>query len=283
MKKAPLVIISLLILVCLSGCGKKTVTEEQSYAANEITALHINASSWNVALSVGSMDAVDIDISGSISKDEEAPAISLSDGTLTILQVSEDNGKNEVALGKKGQITVTIPSELAVPIEINNGYGDMEINHISAPQFLLNNEAGYVSFTNIEADTLQVSSTSGDITINSSYIPKISITSSSGYINLKQTVYLDCSLTAKSGEINVANAVSHGNLSLRTGSGDIGISYQDEPDSLTFDVASGSEDLSVNFINADYKIETSARKQGIIGNGEYQLTLNSDHGTIVIK
>lgn len=27
MKKAPLVIISLLILVCLSGCGKKTVTE----------------------------------------------------------------------------------------------------------------------------------------------------------------------------------------------------------------------------------------------------------------
>ena len=273
MKKAPLVIISLLILVCLSGCGKKTVTETKSYVANEITELHINASSWNVVLSAGSEDAVDIDISGSISKGEEAPDISLSDGTLTILQVSEDSGKNAVALGKKGQITVTIPSELAVPIEINNGYGDMEINHISAPQFLLNNDAGYVSFTNIEADTLQVSSTSGDI----------SIASSSGYINLKQIEYVDCSLTAKSGEINIANAVSHGNLSLQTGSGDISISYQDKPDSLTFDVASGSEDLSVNFTNADYQIETSARKQGIIGKGEYQLTLNSDHGTIVIK
>ena len=283
MKKAPLVIISLLILVCLSGCGKKTVTETKSYAASEITALHINASSWNVALSAGSENAVDIDISGSISKGEEAPAISLSDGTLTILQVSEDSGKNEVALGKKGQITVTIPSALTVPIEINNGYGDMEINHISAPEFLLNNDAGYVSFTNIEADTLQVSSTSGDITINSSFIPDISITSSSGYINLKQTEYVDCSLTAKSGEINIANAVSHGNLSLQTGSGDISISYQDKPDSLTFDVASGSEDLSVNFTSADYQIETSARKQGIIGKGEYQLTLNSDHGTIVIK
>ena len=227
MKKAPLVIISLLILVCLSGCGKKTVTETKSYAASEITALHINASSWNVALSAGSENAVDIDISGSISKGEEAPAISLSDGTLTILQVSEDSGKNEVALGKKGQITVTIPSELTVPIEINNGYGDMEINHISAPEFLLNNDAGYVSFTNIEADTLQVSSTSGDITINSSFIPDISITSSSGYINLKQTEYVDCSLTAKSGEINIANAVSHGNLCLQTGTGDIRISYQD--------------------------------------------------------
>lgn len=283
MKKAPLVIISLLILVCLSGCGKKTVTETKSYAVSEITALHINASSWNVALSAGSENAVHIDISGSISKGEEAPAISLSDGTLTILQVSEDSGKNEVALGKKGQITVTIPSELTVPIEINNGYGDMEINHISALQFLLNNDAGYVSFTNIEADTLQVSSTSGDITINSSSIPDISIASSSGYINLKQTEYVDCSLTAKSGEINIANAVSHGNLSLQTGSGDISISYQDKPDSLTFDVASGSEDLSVNFTSADYQIETSARKQGVIGKGEYQLTLNSDHGTIVIK
>ena len=233
MKKAPLVIISLLILVCISGCGKKTVTETKSYAASEITALHINASSWNVALSAGSENAVDIDISGSISKGEEAPAISLSDGALTILQVSEDSGKNEVALGKKGQITVTIPSELTVPIEIKNGYGDMEINHISAPQFLLNNEAGYVNFTNIETDTLQVSTTSGDITINSSFIPDISITSSSGYINLKQTEYVDCSLTAKSGEINIANAVSHGNLSLQTGSGDISISYQDKPDSLT--------------------------------------------------
>lgn len=58
--------------------GKKVI-EAKSYAASEITALHINASSWNVALSAGSGDTVDIDISGSISKSEEAPAISLSD------------------------------------------------------------------------------------------------------------------------------------------------------------------------------------------------------------
>ena len=283
MKKTPLVIISLLILVCLSGCGKKTITDAKSYSVNDISALNINASSWNVSLSVGSGDEVSVDITGSISKGEEIPSVSLSNGTLAILQVSEDSGKNKIAFGKKGQITVTIPSELAVPIEIDNGYGDMEINHIAVPQFLLNNEAGYVSFTNFEADMLQISSTSGDITISSSSIPDISVVSSSGYISLKQTEYLDCSLTAKSGEINIADAVSHGNLSLQTGSGDISVTYQNEPDSLTFDVASGSEDLSLKFSSADYQIETSAHKQGVIGNGEYRLTLNSDHGTIVIK
>ena len=283
MKKTPLVIISLLILVCLSGCGKKTITDAKSYSVNEISELNINASSWNVSLSVGSGDEVSVDITGSISKGEEIPSVSLSNGTLAILQVSEDSGKNKIAFGKKGQITVTIPSELAVPIEIDNGYGDMEINHIAVPQFLLNNEAGYVSFTNFEADMLQISSTSGDITISSSSIPDISVVSSSGYISLKQTEYLDCSLTAKSGEINIADAVSHGNLSLQTGSGDISVTYQNEPDSLTFDVTSGSEDLSVKFSSADYQIETSAHKQGVIGNGEYRLTLNSDHGTIVIK
>ena len=283
MKKTPLVIISLLILVCLSGCGKKTITDAKSYSVNEISALNINASSWNVSLSVGSGDEVSVDITGSISKGEEIPSVSLSNGTLAILQVSEDSGKNKIAFGKKGQITVTIPSELAVPIEIDNGYGDMEINHIAVPQFLLNNEAGYVSFTNFEADMLQISSTSGDITISSSSIPDISVVSSSGYISLKQTEYLDCSLTAKSGEINIADAVSHGNLSLQTGSGDISVTYQNEPDSLTFDMTSGSEDLSLKFSSADYQIETSAHKQGVIGNGEYRLTLNSDHGTIVIK
>ena len=283
MKKTPLIIISLLILVCLSSCGKKTITDAKSYSVNEISELNINASSWNVSLSVGSGDEVSVDITGSISKGEEIPSVSLSNGTLAILQVSEDSGKNKIAFGKKGQITVTIPSELAVPIEIDNGYGDMEINHIAVPQFLLNNEAGYVSFTNFEADMLQISSTSGDITISSSSIPDISVVSSSGYISLKQTEYLDCSLTAKSGEINIADAVSHGNLSLQTGSGDISVTYQNEPDSLTFDVTSGSEDLSVKFSSADYQIETSAHKQGVIGNGEYRLTLNSDHGTIVIK
>lgn len=283
MKKTPLVIISLLILVCLSGCGKKTITDAKSYSVNDISALNINASSWNVSLSVGSGDEVSVDITGSISKGEEIPSVSLSNGTLAILQVSEDSGKNKIAFGKKGQITVTIPSELAVPIEIDNGYGDMEINHIAVPQFLLNNEAGYVSFTNFEADMLQISSTSGDITISSSSIPDISVVSSSGYISLKQTEYLDCSLTAKSGEINIADAVSHGNLSLQTGSGDISVTYQNEPDSLTFDMASGSEDLTLKFSSANYQIETSAHKQGVIGNGEYRLTLNSDHGTIVIK
>ena len=283
MKKTPLVIISLLILVCLSGCGKKTITDAKSYSVNDISALNINASSLNVSLSVGSGDEVSVDITGSISKGEEIPSVSLSNGTLAILQVSEDSGKNKIAFGKKGQITVTIPSELAVPIEIDNGYGDMEINHIAVPQFLLNNEAGYVSFTNFEADMLQISSTSGDITISSSSIPDISVVSSSGYISLKQTEYLDCSLTAKSGEINIADAVSHGNLSLQTGSGDISVTYQNEPDSLTFDMASGSEDLSLKFSSANYQIETSAHKQGVIGNGEYRLTLNSDHGTIVIK
>ena len=283
MKKTPLVIISLLILVCLSGCGKKTITDAKSYSVNDISALNINASSWNVSLSVGSGDEVSVDITGSISKGEEIPSVSLSNGTLAILQVSEDSGKNKIAFGKKGQITVTIPSELAVPIEIDNGYGDMEINHIAVPQFLLNNEAGYVSFTNFEADMLQISSTSGDITISSSSIPDISVVSSSGYISLKHTEYLDCSLTAKSGEINIADAVSHGNLSLQTGSGDISVTYQNEPDSLTFDMASGSEDLSLKFSSANYQIETSAHKQGVIGNGEYRLTLNSDHGTIVIK
>ena len=283
MKKTPLVIISLLILVCLSGCGKKTITDAKSYSVNDISALNINASSWNVSLSIGSGDEVSVDITGSISKGEEIPSVSLSNGTLAILQVSEDSGKNKIAFGKKGQITVTIPSELAVPIEIDNGYGDMEINHIAVPQFLLNNEAGYVSFTNFEADMLQISSTSGDITISSSSIPDISVVSSSGYISLKQTEYLDCSLTAKSGEINIADAVSHGNLSLQTGSGDISVTYQNEPDSLTFDMASGSEDLSLKFSSANYQIETSAHKQGVIGNGEYRLTLNSDHGTIVIK
>ena len=40
---------------------------------------------------------------------------------------------------------------------------------------------------------------------------------------------------------------------MQTGAGDISATYQNEPDSLTFDIVSGSEDLSVKFSSADYQ------------------------------
>ena len=48
-------------------------------------------------------------------------------------------------------------------------------------------------------------------------------------------------------------------------------------------VSSGSKDITTRFNKATYDKETSACRQGMIGEGENKLEINSDNGTVVVK
>lgn len=105
---------------------------------------------------------------------------------------------------------------------------------------------------------------------------------SSGYVTWKNTESEHISITAKSGEVNVSGLGDQTNAEVSTSSGDIGISYETPPQNLSFKISSGSDDVSVRLEDASYTMETSACKQGKIGDGTYSLTVNSDSGTVVI-
>lgn len=87
----------------------------------------------------------------------------------------------------------------------------------------------------------------------------------------------------KEGEVTVyVSDALKGTVTIKNGSGDIGISYGTQPQNLSFKISSGSDDVSVGFDDASYTTETSACKQGKIGDGTYSLTVNSDSGTVVV-
>lgn len=276
--------VAILLIFCLSSCGKNKVTGSGDYTADEISEIKIDTDTWKLSILTSSDEKVHISFDGSISNNTNQPTAKVQDGILTILQESGDEKlQDQIALGKKGQITLYLPADCVIPVSINNEMGDIEAENISVTNFHLANSAGYVAFTNLTADNLIVSSASGDITVKNSGISNIEIDTSSGYVQVSSTLFNITKIATKSGEVNMSEINTDTDISLQTGSGDINLTYQITPDNLDFSVTSGSKDITTRFNGATYNMETTSNKQGIIGVGQHKLQVNSDNGTVVIK
>lgn len=286
MTKKTVIILSCIIVlsVCfLIGCGKRKVIDNDAYTIDKISEIQIDIDTWQLNVMASSDEKAHISFDGSISDDNVKPTALLQDGILMIAQKNDEEMQDQIALGKKGQITLHLPTGCTIPIAISNGIGDIEVDSISATNLQLLNNAGYVTFTNFETDSLKASSTSGDITVKNSDIDNVEISTTSGYVKLSRTTFSNSEIITKSGEINMSEIGPNTNISLQTGSGDINLSYQTSPDNLNFAVSSGSKDITTHFNKATYDKKTSTHRQGIIGEGENKLEINSDNGTVVVK
>ena len=276
MKIKILLCMSLLAVSCLYGCGQKEkVSLSEIYDTESISAINMQIDSWQLKIMTSSDEDVHVSLDGGTERGAKAPMIDVQDGVLDIVQTdSEENAVSQFSLGKEGEVTVYIPDALKGAVTIKNGSGDMEIDSLVASKITIDNSSGYAELNNVTAEALEILSSSGDV--------KLQIDTSSGYVTLKNTVSENISIVTKSGEVNISGLAEQTNTGISTSSGDIGISYKTQPQNLSFKISSGSDDVSVRLDSASYTTETSACKQGKIGNGGYSLTVNSDRGTVVI-
>ncbi len=199
--------------------------------------------------------------------------------------VQTEGGKtigSRFSLGKEGEVTVYVPDTLEETITIKNGSGDMEIDSLVAFKLTLDNSSSYIEMNNVTADVLEITSSSGDVKLSGSKVDDFQISTSSGYVTWENTESGHIFITTKSGEVNASGLGEQTNAEVSTGSGDIGISYGTQPQNLSFKISFGSDNVSVGFEDASYITETSACKQGKIGDGTYSLTANSDSGIVVV-
>lgn len=269
---------------CLGGCGKDEIRSGGGYESDEVSAVHIQADTWNIRMDVSSDDKIQVSFEGNVSKGDARPKVQIREG---ILQVEQKRGKetlgDKIAFGKKGEITVCLPKKCKLPMAIHNGSGDIYIGRVEAEDFQLENNSGYVVLSDFTAERAQVTSCSGDITWEGGAAADISMDMASGYGTIKKTVFSRVEAAAGSGEINISGAGPDTDIGIQTGSGDISLSYETPPENLEFDISSGSEDLSVGFSKAEYTKETDGHRQGAAGDGKHRLEIASDSGTVVVK
>ncbi|MGI6006632.1 MAG: hypothetical protein ACOX8E_03960 [Ruminococcus sp.] len=74
---------------------------------------------------VSADENIHIHFDGSISNGEEKPSTSLQNGILSVTQQGNSEGlQDQISLGKKGPITIYLPSECNIPLTLENGIAD---------------------------------------------------------------------------------------------------------------------------------------------------------------
>ncbi len=270
------ILLPILCLFLLAGCGQKEKNAAKDYPADEIFAIHIQNDSAPLTLSLSPDDAIHISA--------REGAVRLEDGQLTIAQT--DGAKNaleQFSFGKKETLSVSLPAGARLPISVENNSGDLEISQISASDLQLENASGYCRFTDVTADSARIASGSGDIKIADGKIADLDLRTDSGYVTLENPASQNIRITAKSGEANLSRLNPQTTLDVSTDSGDIGVAYQSAPESLDFEIASGSRDVTAKLRGARYETDTDGCKKGTVGAGAQSLTVESDTGTVIIR
>lgn len=271
-------------LAGLGGCGKEKAHSGGEYEADEVSAVYMEADTWNIHMAVSSDDKIQVSFEGDVSKGAPQPEVQLQEGVLRVVQKrGKETLGDKIALGKKGEITVCLPEKSRLPMEIHNGSGDIQMERVEVWDFQLENDSGYAVFTDAVMEQAQVTSRSGDITWKGGEAKNISMDMASGYGAVKKTVFGSVEASAGSGEIQISGAQPDTDIQIHTGSGDISLGYETKPENLEFNITSGSEDLSVGLAGAEYRKETKKTRAGAIGGGKYALEIVSDSGTVVVK
>ena len=159
----------------------------------------------------------------------------------------------------------------------------MEIEAVNLSDFTMENDSGYVSMSDLVIENAKIGLDSGDIKITGSSCSDCDIQTKSAYVTVKKTVTKKAAILTDAGEVNISGISDYTSLSIETGSGDITISHETQPDNLSYNVSSGSDDVTMQLQNAKSTTDTAGCKQGSIGKGKCSLSVMSDSGTISIK
>lgn len=285
MKIKMIICLGVLATVGLCGCGKKeAVHVRESYAADKISAVSIKNDAWQLEISDSFDGDVHVDLDGRVGEEAGEPKIAVQEGVLEIAMAREEKaGIGRFAFGKEGKMAVSIPEGMDVPVTIVNGPGDLKIARIAATDLTLENASGYLDLEQVTAERLKISSGSGDVRVSEGALRELTISTSSGYVTLKDVKTEEISVDCGSGEIDISGLGADTDAEVSTGSGDIGIAYETEPRDLSFEIASGSEDVTVKWVEASYTMDTPARKKGVAGEGRHCLRVDSDSGTVVVR
>lgn len=275
----------LVIVLGICGCGNKEKSDsKKEFSAEDISEIVLDISSWNLKVLASSDEKVHIACSGDV-KDDRDISVVQKDGKLMVQQ-EDDTDKNlaeQFSFGEAGKITLYIPENNAVSLDINNGSGEMELEAVSITALSLNNESGYVTMSDFMAETANIKSLSGDIKIVDASCTDSAINTESAYVTLKNTVIGKAAVSTDSGEVGISNVNNYDSLSVETGSGDISLSHERMPDHLSCHISSGSDDITVSLKNAEFSINTDGCKDGRIGKGKNSLSIMSNSGTVIVK
>jgi lia operon protein LiaG len=157
--------------------------------------------------------------------------------------------------------------------------GDIELETCAVNQELnLSTSSGDINVrdTLIKGD-LTTQATSGDIRLNQLTADEMKIQTHSGDITVND-FRGDLDASASSGDIELNSDKLAGNVKLESSSGDVTVSFREEPDSFTMEYRGSSGDGSVHIKDMLYEEKSDHQIIGKKGDGRYNVRVQTSSG-----
>lgn len=156
--------------------------------------------------------------------------------------------------GGGGEVTIALPQEYAIAVEIRATSGDVDVDDVNLSEILVETTSGDVSISleeNIQPQSIRVKGSSGDVDVNAS-TPRLTINTVSGDVEYHGDCP-DISVTTVSGNAEIDGAMRQVNL--KSVSGDIGLRV--ERDTL--------QNVNCNTTSGDLTIHLPDKLRGQVG------------------
>ena len=165
--------------------------------------------------------------------------------------------------GGGGEVTIALPQEYAIAVEIRATSGDVDVDDVNLSEILVETTSGDVSITldeDKQPQNIRVKGSSGDVDVNAS-TPRLAINTVSGDVEYNGDCP-DITVTTVSGDAQIDGAMQQVNL--KSVSGDIGLRVvSDTLKNVNCNTTSG--DLSIH-LPASLRGQVGVRMQTVSGN-----------------
>lgn len=286
MKKIILAFIAIIVIgglaFSIKEVGGKRFEKENSFEADSIKEIEINNESWDIEFKNTESKKITISVEGKQQDKKDDPVTMKQNGKKIVVN-QQDQGIEGFSFGKKGTIYISIPKDEVDAIIVNNKFGDIKMNNVTTKNVVISNDSGTEKIEGLSADKGKFTSKDGELRLKDSSLKELTVASTTGDSYLTSVISPKMKITSTDGEVSIKDTKEGKSLLVETKSGDITVSYNEAPTSLTLAANSDSSDITVNLDGFKKRQQTKKSKEGTIGDGLNKLGLLSKHGTINVN
>lgn len=201
------------------------------------------------------------------------------------------------------KVVFELPTRLYDQIIVSGQSSDLSARELLANKISLSCHSGDIELEACVAkQELNSETTSGDVKIQGALVKgKMTAHAASGEITLNQLTSEELMIRTHSGDINVSdyrgslnaqassgdielrNDKLAGDLTIESSSGDVRVSFQEEPDSFTLDYHGSSGDGDVQVKGLLYEEKSEHRIVGKKEDGKYRVKVRTSSGDFVLR
>lgn len=268
--------------------------------------LNFHFESSDVKLLPSSEDHITVELHGKISRKlkKELSLVAEENGNTVDVKLIDHNQPiiNIGILIYDTNIRIHVPEKEYKSIAVVTSSADIEVEGVRAKELHFKASSGDINVESSEAsDSFEVKTSSGDVNVEKTKSKKMSLISSSGDLFLKGSQATTISTIASSGDVvltdvegdletitssgdmSISSQQLTGDITAKSSSGDVIIEFKEKPTSMKVDFKGESGSGIIDIKQISYQEKEEDRIIGQLGDGKYELKINTNSGDFHLK